>query len=950
MEQSTRQIAEFIETKQYKKALKHCDQLLKKTPKHGEALCLKGLTTRYMGKKEESYDLVNEGLKLSPTCHVCWHVNGLLCRHDKDYPGAIKNYKEALKIDPQNAQILRDLTLLQIHERDLEGCVETRRLLSNQKLTLFNWLSLIVAEFLTNNYAGALKLLEEDTRFVNHNISNYEKSEIYMFRAHILEQMGDLDKLLEFFDRYERQIVDKLSMKEKRAQIFMSQGQFSKAQTLYRELYKGNPENHIYILCLIACNPRFQSFWPALQRNKEGESEGVPPNNVVCFPNQVHPAGYCGSGWIQETFLKELQPDYEHVKIGSRWQKPKSAPIGPLRPLTADEESEIIEFFGDLQDLKKSDSAQRLCLHFVSGERFRDMLEKFLRPRLEKGIPSLFRMLKPLYFSKPTEAPQIIVEILKSMESSLEKSSVFGEGSAKGTLPTSLLFVYLFLGEHYNTLGEYQTAKIFVKKAITFAPTMPEAYRLCSKILKDCGDLTGAAETSDEARNLDLADRYLNTRAVKAQLRINNNREAQPMMLQFSRESVHHPHGPPHEASTNLHDMQCMWYELETAKSYRRQGIFGRALRNLNEMMNHFGEIHDDQFDFHNYCLRKNVIVTYCKMLTLEDNLYSHREYRRACKESLGIYFHLADEKERQKGLGEELTEEQQIEKMLADPNISAAERKKLKNQLKRVAKKAEEKREVEKKEQQKNVLPCTLNKDEDANGVEYLKTLDPLAEAEKLVKQMLKSCTKWPNTFAYAYDLHSRQDKKLIIMAKNLEKLAELEASRGRIRHAPRKIAHFAFTYLANEENFSSQPPLLQTAALKSVSNALSSMCGKTIEVSTLDALRKTVETEVFPLATAKQSHPAILERRAALRILAAAKDTAFVDDFVSKISTGAEGSYKDFSKLYWDLKELSLTGKLSVTVLEKYVEKFAAVFASPVSGVYQPEIVAMDDKAAAA
>ena len=46
--------------------------------------------------------------------HVCWHVYGLLYRSDREYRDAIKCYLNALRFDPQNQQILRDLSLLQV--------------------------------------------------------------------------------------------------------------------------------------------------------------------------------------------------------------------------------------------------------------------------------------------------------------------------------------------------------------------------------------------------------------------------------------------------------------------------------------------------------------------------------------------------------------------------------------------------------------------------------------------------------------------------------------------------------------------------------------------------------------------------------------------------------------------------------------------------------------------
>ena len=58
---------------------------------------------------------------LNSACNPGWHVYGLLQRSDKKYDEAIKCYRNALKWDKDNLQILRDLSLLQIQMRDLEG-------------------------------------------------------------------------------------------------------------------------------------------------------------------------------------------------------------------------------------------------------------------------------------------------------------------------------------------------------------------------------------------------------------------------------------------------------------------------------------------------------------------------------------------------------------------------------------------------------------------------------------------------------------------------------------------------------------------------------------------------------------------------------------------------------------------------------------------------------------
>lgn len=109
--------------KQYKNGLKLAKQILTnpKFTEHGETLAMKGLTLNCLGRKDEAYDHVRRGLRNDLGSHVCWHVYGLLQRSDKKYDEAIKCYRNALKCEKDNIQILRDLSLLQIQMRDLEG-------------------------------------------------------------------------------------------------------------------------------------------------------------------------------------------------------------------------------------------------------------------------------------------------------------------------------------------------------------------------------------------------------------------------------------------------------------------------------------------------------------------------------------------------------------------------------------------------------------------------------------------------------------------------------------------------------------------------------------------------------------------------------------------------------------------------------------------------------------
>ena len=98
--------------------------------------------------------------------------------------------------------------------------------------------------------------------------------------------------------------------------------------------------------------------------------------------------------------------------------------------------------------------------------------------------------------------------------------------------------------------------------------------------MKHVGDLPAAALLADEARSMDLADRFLNSECVKRMLQSDQVRIAfifssqkqtifqLPTSFQFFFPKV----GPAEKTAVlftkdgdqhnNLHDMQCMWYFL----------------------------------------------------------------------------------------------------------------------------------------------------------------------------------------------------------------------------------------------------------------------------------------------------------------------------------------------------------------------------------------------------
>jgi peptide alpha-N-acetyltransferase len=239
---------------------------------------------------------------------------------------------------------------------------------------------------------------------------------------------------------------------------------YGEASEHYAKLVKKNPEHHVYILAYMASLTQFHRFWPPLPAPSTGEQNDPSelPLNIQSFPPTVHPGGMPLSGWLPPLHALKSR---RRVVIGSRQYKRRFETYEPVAKLTDEEEEAVCKFFDDLHAAyPKSDSVQRILLYFISGQRFQRRLDEYLRPRFRKGIPSLFRMLRPLYFQEGKLAliEQLVTQYLEHLHGEIAwYGPGVGDDAAKPPdspqeeeSPSTLLFVLMLAAEHYDLVGD----------------------------------------------------------------------------------------------------------------------------------------------------------------------------------------------------------------------------------------------------------------------------------------------------------------------------------------------------------------------------------------------------------------------------------------------------------------------------------------------------------------
>jgi len=559
-------IVKFYENKQFKKAIKAADTILKTKPNHGETLAMKGLARNSLNQKEEAYRLVKKGVRNDVDSHVCWHVYGLLYRSDRYYIEALKCYKNALLRDKDNQQILRDLSLLQIHLRDHEGYVETRRHILMAKPTQkANWLAFAVATHAMGNHQEALRILDEyDTTMEAPEKPDYEYSELVLYKNSVMEDKGDYQAALDHLKNNEKNIKDKLYMLEKRAEFNLKLKNFTLAEAGYRELLEINPDN--------------KNYHTGFQR-----------------ATQIYP------------------------------EDGKSLP--------EEQATKLLTFYDQFAKDLKSELFTRLPLEALpAGDIFKTRTSDYLKRKLRKGVPTLFVDLKSLYSNR--DKVVAIQQLLEEFSTNLEKDHKFDSNGAPES-PAVLMWTLFCLAQHYDSQGNTARALETIDRAIAHTPTVIDLYLIKGKIYKHAGDNETASDLFEKAREMDLADRYLNTKSTIQLLRANRIQQAIDTVRLFIKEGE--------DPVNTLHEMQACWFQIEAGKSYAALHNYGQALKKLTDVANHFDEFQEDQYDFHTYCLRKMTFRTYIRMLRFEDNLRNHKFFRKAAHEAIKLYLHLVD-------------------------------------------------------------------------------------------------------------------------------------------------------------------------------------------------------------------------------------------------------------------------------------------------------------------
>jgi peptide alpha-N-acetyltransferase len=654
--------------------------------------------------------------------------------------------------------------------RDLVGFRETRlKILTLRPNSKVHWLSYALGVHVCGDAEGAIGVLDSYAGTIEEGSKEFsrgfETSELALYKNRILSETVEGDdelvgvkKALQHLEEIKDVIVDQTGWLQAKLSYQLELGMFDEAKSTCHHLFeRGCTEDH-----------------------------------------RIHGAYMCAL----------LKCDRETCSQVQRLRG--TGTLATLCPLTDDERSILVaayESFDASTDknlavcFPRSAAVKRIYLTLLvpSSEQFQTSIDKYCQKQLVKGVPSLGSDLSSLYLIEDNARPdkkhyvlatdpvdvkahpiyQQLVKLVDSYINSLSSQSTFPNNTIEHP-PSALLWAWYLRAILHGQAAEYADGITLINKCIDHTPTGVDFYELKANLLEAGGDIQQAAEVVDAGRDLDHQDRYINNQTTKTLLRAGREEDAKKIISMFA---IHE--GDPEQ---NLYDMQCTWFELELADSCRRKGQLGRSLRKYSKLtaemnlettcfvltiirtirqsvsvIKHYEDYHEDQFDFHAYCVRKVTLRTYCEMLKFEDEIWGLPFYGHAAEEIIKTYLQIMDTPDQSND-----DEEPDYSKM------TPSERKKAKN-IARKKKKAQEKTETNGSSMKAEELTKGADSgkkkgnknhpvNQDPNGEELL-ALNPADEAKKFAAILVRHAPKKISSWALQYDVSVRRGKMLMAL-----------------------------------------------------------------------------------------------------------------------------------------------------------------------------------------
>ena len=544
-------------------------------------------------------------MKINLKSSKVWQFYALFYKEQKNYAQAVKCYTFANKYEPDNLNILKDLSNLLLYLGNFNDfakyslqCVSIKPALS------VNWVQYSLAEYFLKDYEKALHAIDSVLKSFEDTMKKQEMHEVLLFKSNILFKLNKYEECIDLLEKnLDKWCVDRATFIEKIIYSCIKTNNVEKGIKYCKMALKINPENintYLSYFNLKIKDLNFSKYEDLFVMEEKS-------------PKRKE---------IYDILVKEIEPELTKVKIN-----------------------------------------EKIKLGLLEGDEFKKSFSKYFYKNIKNNLPSFFNNIKFIYqYPQQKSKIPIIESILTSNISSIEKEQSLTQeilslnlDNSNLNIPTTFIWVYYFSAQHFEIMGNSEKALEYINKAIKLTPSVVEFFMVKARILKHNLLYEESSIAMGKAKDLDLSDRYLNAKHAKSVVRNNDVDEGSKIMMEFVKNPL---------VEENMLRYQCLWFKIETGIAYLKSGKLLLSHRMFKGILDNFKEMYEDQSDFYNYSLRRYMLCDFYSLINYTKNMYKNKNvinslfYLDLIRSGLQSKF-----KKNEKELRKELDEEYKIAK-----------------------------------------------------------------------------------------------------------------------------------------------------------------------------------------------------------------------------------------------------------------------------------------------
>ena len=496
-----------------------------------------------------------------------WQFYALFYKEQKNYAQAVKCYTYANKYDPDNLNMIKDLSNLLLYLGNYDDFKKySLQCVTNKSSLSVNWVQYSLAEYFLKNYENALHLIDSVLKSFEDTMKKQEMHEVLIFKSNILFKLNRFQECIDLLEKnMNKWCVDRATFIEKIINSCVKINNVEKGIEYCKLALKINPENIFTYLNY------FNLKVKDLNLTKYEDLFTLEENS----PKRKE---------IYDILVKEIEPQLTKVKIN-----------------------------------------EKIKLGLLEGDDFQKSFCKYFYKNIKNNLPSFFNNIKFIYqYPQQKSKIPIIESILTSNIDNIEKDKSLTKeilslniDNSNINITTTFIWVYYFSAQHFEILGNSEKALEHINKAIKLTPSVVEFFMVKSRILKHNLLYEEAALAMNKAKDLDLSDRYLNAKHAKSVVRKGDVDEGAKIMMEFVKNPL---------VEENMLRYQCLWFKIETGIAYLKSGKLLLSHRMFKGILDNFKEMFEDQSDFYNYSLRRYMLSDFFSLIHYTKNMYKNKD------------------------------------------------------------------------------------------------------------------------------------------------------------------------------------------------------------------------------------------------------------------------------------------------------------------------------------